>query len=237
MSEPTVTVVLIEDDKHIRRFVHTALEADGMRVFDAETGEQGLAQAATRRPDLVIVDLGLPDMDGIDVIRELRSWSTVPVLVLTARTREEHKVAALDAGADDYLTKPFGLPELTARIRAHLRRRTCGGRTGSTKVHFGAVTIDLAERRVTRDSQIVHLTPIEYRLLSALVSRAGWVLTHRQLLQEVWGQTHADNDHYLRVYMGHLRQKLERDPAQPEYIITETGVGYRLVGANDYQGQ
>ena len=237
MSEPIVTVVLIEDDKHIRRFVHTSLEANGMTVFDAETGEQGLAQAATRRPDLVIVDLGLPDMDGIDVIRELRSWSTVPVLVLTARTREEHKVAALDAGADDYLTKPFGLPELTARIRAHLRRRTCGGRTESTKVHFGAVTIDLAERRVTRDSQIVHLTPIEYRLLSALVSRAGWVLTHRQLLQEVWGPTHTSNDHYLRVYMGHLRQKLERDPAQPEYIITETGIGYRLVGASDYQGQ
>jgi len=230
MSEPTITVVLIEDDKHIRRFVHTSLGEEGMTVFDAETGEQGLAQAATRRPDLAIVDLGLPDMDGIDVIRHLRSWSAMPVIVLSARSREEHKVEALDAGADDYLTKPFGLPELVARIRAHLRRQTCGGRPESTKVHFGGITVDLAERKVTRDSQIIHLTPIEYRLLSALVARAGWVLTHHQLLMEVWGPTHANNDHYLRVYMGHLRQKLEADPAQPEHIVTETGVGYRLVG-------
>jgi two-component system, OmpR family, KDP operon response regulator KdpE len=237
MSEPTITVVLIEDDKHIRRFVHTSLEADGMTVFDAETGEQGLIQAATRRPDLVIVDLGLPDMDGIDVIRELRIWSTVPVVVLSARSREEHKVAALDAGADDYLTKPFGLPELTARIRAHLRRQISGGRPEAAKVYFGAITIDLAERKVTRGSQIIHLTPIEYRLLSALLSRAGWVLTHHQLLQEVWGPTHANSDHYLRVYMGHLRQKLERDPAQPEHIITETGLGYRLVGVSDHQSR
>ncbi|KWB79092.1 two-component system response regulator KdpE [Burkholderia ubonensis] len=237
MSEPTITVVVIEDDKHIRRFVHTSLEADGMTVFDAETGEQGLAQAATRRPDLVIVDLGLPDMNGIDVIRELRNWSTVPVVVLSARNREEDKVAALDAGADDYLTKPFGLPELNARIRAHLRRQTRGGRPESTTVHFGTVTVDLAERKVTRDNQIIHLTPIEYRLLSVLVSRAGWVLTHRQLLQEVWGPTHTNNDHYLRVYMGHLRHKLEHDPAQPEHIVTETGVGYRLVGLIDDQGR
>jgi len=237
MSEPTITVVLIEDDKHIRRFVHTSLEADGMTVFDAETGAQGLAQVATRRPDLIIVDLGLPDMDGIDAIRELRNWSTVPVVVLSARSREEDKVAALDAGADDYLTKPFGLPELSARIRAHLRRHTRGGRPESTKVHFGTVTVDLAERKVTRDNQIIHLTPIEYRLLSVLVSRAGWVLTHHQLLQEVWGPTHTNNDHYLRVYMGHLRHKLEHDPAQPEHIVTETGVGYRLVGMIDEQGQ
>jgi two-component system KDP operon response regulator KdpE len=237
MSEPTITVVLIEDDKHIRRFVHTSLEADGMTVLDAETGEQGLALATTRRPDLVIVDLGLPDMDGIDVIRELRSWSTVPVVVLSARSREEHKVAALDAGADDYLTKPFGLPELTARIRAHLRRQTCGGRPESTIVHFGVVAVDLAERKVTRESQIIHLTPIEYRLLSALVGHAGRVLTHHQLLQQVWGPGHADNDHSLRVYMGHLRQKLEHDPAQPEYIITETGVGYRLVGVSEHHSQ
>jgi two-component system, OmpR family, KDP operon response regulator KdpE len=237
MSEPTITVVLIEDDKHIRRFVHTSLETDGMTVFDAETGGQGLAEAATRRPDLIIVDLGLPDMDGIDVIRQLRSLSTVPVFVLSARSREEHKVEALNAGADDYLTKPFGLPELIARIRAHLRRQTCGGRPESTKVHFGTVTVDLVERKVTRDSQIVHLTPIEYRLLSTLVSHAGWVLTHHQLLLEVWGPTHANNDHYLRVYMGHLRQKLEHDPAQPEHFLTETGVGYRLVGIVDEQSQ
>ncbi|SKD03792.1 DNA-binding response regulator, OmpR family, contains REC and winged-helix (wHTH) domain [Burkholderia sp. CF099] len=237
MSEPTTTIVLIEDDRHIRRFVHTSLEADGMTVCDAETGAQGLAEVATRRPDLVIVDLGLPDMDGIDVIRELRKWSTLPVIVLSARSREEHKVTALDAGADDYLTKPFGLPELTARIRAHLRRQRGGGRPESTRVYFGAVTIDLAERTVKRDGQVIHLTPTEYRLLSALISRAGWVLTHRQLLQEVWGPTHTTNDHYLRVYMGHLRQKLEDDPAQPEHILTETGVGYRLVGVSDHQGQ
>jgi two-component system KDP operon response regulator KdpE len=237
MSEPTITVVLIEDDKHIRRFVHTSLEADGMTVFDAETGGQGLAEAATRRPDLVIVDLGLPDMDGIDVIRELRGWSALPVIVLSARSREEHKVAALNAGADDYLTKPFGLPELTARIRAHLRRQTCGGRSELSRVLLGDVTVDLAERRVTRDSQIIHLTPIEFQLLSALVRHAGQVLTHHQLLQEVWGPSHANSYHYLRIYMGHLRQKLERDPAQPEHIITETGVGYRLVGMSDYQSQ
>jgi two-component system KDP operon response regulator KdpE len=237
MSEPTTTIVLIEDDRHIRRFVHASLEADGMTVCEAETGAQGLAQATTRRPDLVIVDLGLPDMDGIEVIRELRKWSAVPVIVLSARSREEHKVAALDAGADDYLTKPFGMPELTARIRAHLRRQTCSGRLESTRVYFGSVTIDLAERTVMRDGQTVHLSPIEYRLLSALVSRAGWVMTHRQLLQEVWGPTRTTNDHYLRVYMGHLRQKLEDDPAQPEHIITETGIGYRLVGVSDHQGQ
>jgi two-component system, OmpR family, KDP operon response regulator KdpE len=234
MSEPTINVVLIEDDRHIRRFVHTSLEADGMTVVDAETGKQGLAEAATRQPDLVLVDLGLPDMDGIDVIRELRNWSTVPVIVLSARTREEHKVAALNAGADDYLTKPFGLPELIARIRAHLRRQTSGGRPELPKVHFGAVTVDLVERKVTRDSQIIHLSPIEYRLLSALVSHSGRVLTHHQLLQEVWGPSHATSYHYLRIYMGHLRQKLEHDPAQPEHIITETGVGYRLVGVSDH---
>ena len=237
MSEPTTNIVLIEDDRHIRRFVHTALEADGMTVFDADTGEHGLAEAMTRRPDLVIVDLGLPDMDGIDVIRDLRKWSTVPVIVLSARSRDEHKVAALDAGADDYLTKPFGLPELTARIRAHLRRQTCGGRPDLLKVHFGTVTVDLVERKVTRDSQIIHLSPTEYRLLSALVSHPGRVLTHQQPLQDVWGPSHATSYHYLRIYMGHLRQKLEHDPAQPDHIITETGVGYRLVGVSTRESQ
>jgi two-component system, OmpR family, KDP operon response regulator KdpE len=237
MSAPTVTVVLIEDDKHIRRFVHTSLEADGMSVLDAETGREGLIHAATRRPDLIIVDLGLPDMDGLDVIRELRGWSTLPVIVLSARSHEEHKVAALDAGADDYLTKPFGVPELTARIRAHLRRQTCGGRPALHKMCFGGVTVDLVDRRVMRGSQVIHLSPIEYRLLSALLSHAGRVLTHQQLLQEVWGPSHATNYHYLRIYMGHLRQKLELDPAQPEHIITETGVGYRLVGVADQLSQ
>lgn len=231
MSEPTITVVVIDDDKTISRFIRTYLEAHGMSVFAAQTGAQGLAQAATRLADLVIIDLALPDMDGIDVIRQLRGWSAMPVIVLSARNREEDKVAALDAGADDYLTKPFGLPELGARIRAHLRRQAAPGRVGSPLVHFGQVTVDLGERQVLRDSRIVHLSPTEYRLLSTLVRHSGRVLTHAQLLGEVWGPLQTDNHHYLRVYMGHLRHKLESDPAHPEHIITESGVGYRLVGA------
>lgn len=231
MSEPTLTVVLIEDEKQIRRFVRTALEAEGIAVFDAETGKQGLIETATRKPDLVIVDLGLPDTDGLDVIRELRGWSELPVIVLSARTREDEKVAALDAGADDYLTKPFGVSELLARIRAHLRRRNLGGANDTPNVHFGEVTVDLALRVVTRGGAPVHLTPLEYRLLATLVRHAGRVLTHRQLLRDVWGPSHVESHHYLRIYMAHLRQKLEADPAQPEHIVTETGVGYRLVGA------
>ena len=230
MSDPTVTVVVIDADKAIRRFIRTSLEAAGMSVFEAQTGAQGLAQAATRLADLVIIDLSLPDMDGIEVIRELRGWSAMPVIVLSARSREEDKVAALDAGADDYLTKPFGLPELGARIRAHLRRQTNGDRVGVPQVQFGLVTIDLGERRVVRGSRVVHLSPTEYRLLSALVRHPGRVLTHEQLLGEVWGPLQTDNHHYLRIYMGHLRHKLERDPAHPEHIVTEAGVGYRLVG-------
>jgi two-component system KDP operon response regulator KdpE len=233
MSGQTVTVVLIDDEKNIRRVVRAALEADGMLVFDASTGLQGLAQAATRRPDLVIVDLSLPDMDGTEVIEELRAWSTVPVIVLSGRCREEDKVRALDAGADDYLTKPFGLPELLARVRAHLRRQARGSRAALSRVRFGTVTLDLGERRVLRGSETVHLSPIEYRLLSALAQHPGRVLTHHQLYQEVWGPTRSDNYHYLRIYMSHLRQKLESDPAQPEHIVTESGVGYRLVGVED----
>lgn len=231
MAEPTVTVVLIEDEKQIRRFVRASLESAGMVVHEAETGKQGLVEAATRKPDLVIVDLGLPDAEGLDVIREMRGWTELPVIVLSARTREDEKVAALDAGADDYLTKPFGVSELLARIRAHLRRRNHGGAGESPLVRFGEVEIDLAGRRVSRGAAPVHLTPIEYRLLATLVRHAGRVLTHRQLLIDVWGPSHAESSHYLRIYMAHLRQKLERDPAQPEHIVTETGVGYRLVGA------
>ena len=230
MSEPPLTVVLIEDEKQIRRFVRSSLEAHGMAVFDAQTGQQGLVEAATRKPDLVIVDLGLPDADGLDVIRELRGWTDLPVIVLSARSQEDEKVAALDAGADDYLTKPFGVSELLARIRAHMRRRNRGGQADTPQVRFGSIVIDLTARQVMRDAQPVHLTPIEYRLLATLVRHAGRVLTHRQLLREVWGPSHVESNHYLRIYMGHLRQKLERDPAQPEHIVTETGVGYRLVG-------
>ena len=231
MSESTITVVLIEDDKAIRRFVQASLESENVRVIEAELGRRGLSLAASARPDLVIVDLGLPDIDGVDVIRQLRDWSSVPVIVLSARTREEEKVAALDAGADDYLTKPFGVAELLARIRAQLRRRNRGASGDASTLRFGSVEVDFEMRTVQRDGQPVHLTPIEYRLLVSLARHAGRVLTHRQLLQEVWGPSRVDSAHYLRIYMGHLRQKLERDPAQPEHIVTETGVGYRLVGA------
>ncbi|WP_206953109.1 two-component system response regulator KdpE [Trinickia acidisoli] len=231
MTDSAVNIVLIEDERQILRFVRASLEAEGVTVYDAQTGKAGLIEAATRKPDLVIVDLGLPDADGIDVIRELRGWADVPVIVLSARTQEAEKVAALDAGADDYLTKPFGVPELLARMRAHLRRRARGGAGEGAVVCFGDVSVDLTQRSVTRAGEAVHLTPIEYRLLVALVRHAGRVLTHRQLLSEVWGPSHVESQHYLRIYMAHLRRKLEHDAAQPEHIVTETGIGYRLVGA------
>lgn len=231
MSEPVVNIVLIEDDKQIRRFVRTSLEAEDMVVYEAETGKQGLVDAATRRPDLVIVDLGLPDIDGLDVIRDLRSFAEVPIIVLSARSQENEKVEALDAGADDYLTKPFGVSELLARIRAHMRRRDRASGTEAPVVRFGSIEVDLPMRHVRRDGELVHLTPLEYRLLATMIRHSGRVLTHRQLLRDVWGPSHVESSHYLRIYMAHLRQKLERDPAQPEHIITETGVGYRLVGA------
>lgn len=230
MTEPAVNIVLIEDDRHIRRYVRAALESEAMSVLEAGTGEAGLATIAAARPDLVIVNLGLPDIDGLEVIRQLRDWSSVPVVVLSAHTREVDKVAALDAGADDYVTKPFGIAELLARVRAQLRRQFRSVTLDAVKLSFGAVTVDLAARTVQRDGETIHLSPIEYRLLAALLHRAGCVLTHHQLLQEVWGPTHAENANYLRIYMAHLRQKLERDPANPEHIVTEIGVGYRLAG-------
>lgn len=231
MSEPAIHVVLIEDEKHIRRFLRMTLEADGMRVYETETGKQGLAIVRTHEPDMVVLDLGLPDMDGIEVIRQLRTWTMIPILVLSARSEEGQKVEALDAGADDYLTKPFGTHELMARIRAHLRKRNKGSIDAIESVFcFGDVSVDFVQRRVTRQNQTVHLTPIEYRLLATLAHNAGKVLTHTQLLREVWGPGHAERSHYLRIYMGHLRQKLENDPARPSHIFTETGVGYRLVG-------
>jgi two-component system, OmpR family, KDP operon response regulator KdpE len=230
MSDPAVTVVLIEDDRQIRRYVRASLEGEAMRVFEADTGQEGLAIAASARPDLVIVNLGLPDIDGLEVIRQLRGWSSVPVVVLSARTRETDKVTALDAGADDYMTKPFGIAELLARIRAHLRRQDRSVTPESARVSFGAVTVDLSARSVLRNGEFIHLTAIEYRLLAALIRHAGCLQTHRQLLQEVWGPAHAANANYLRIYMAHLRHKLECDPARPEHFVTETGLGYRLVG-------
>lgn len=232
-SSITLTAVVVEDEKQIRRFVRQALEAEGWHVFEAETLKQGLIEAGTRKPDLVIIDLGLPDGDGVDFIRDLRIWSSVPVIVLSARTSENEKVKALDAGADDYLTKPFGVSELLARVRASLRRQNAnarGNQGASTDIfEFGDVKVDLSARVVTKASAEIHLTPIEYRLLGVLIINVGRVLTQRLLLREVWGPSHSESSHYLRVYMGHLRQKLEDDPAQPKHILTETAVGYRLV--------
>jgi two-component system KDP operon response regulator KdpE len=233
---PQPTAIVIEDEPQIRRFVRGALEAEGWVVHDAGTLRDGLAAAGTRQPDLLVLDLGLPDGDGVTLIRDVRGWSTVPIIVLSARIDEAEKIAALDAGADDYLTKPFGTGELLARVRANLRRpRAVAGDDGSNSNHgepvfrFGDVEVDRAARLVRRAGTEVHLTPTEYRLLTVLVANAGRVLTHRQLLREVWGPSHAEQSHYLRIYMGHLRQKLEADPAQPRHLLTETAVGYRLV--------
>ncbi len=222
-------VVLVEDEPQIRRFVRAALEEEGCQVFEAETAERGLIEAGTRKPDLVIVDLGLPDRDGLELIRDLRSWSNVPVIVLSARSGEADKIAALDLGADDYLSKPFGVGELLARVRAALRRSARNAESGESVVSFGGVEVDLANRLTRRHGVEVHLTPIEFRLLSFLCTHSGKVITHRQLLKEVWGPSHVEQTHYPRIFMQHLRQKLEDDPAQPKYLLTEIGVGYRLV--------
>jgi two-component system, OmpR family, KDP operon response regulator KdpE len=227
-ATPAPVVVMVEDDRQIRRFLRLALEAEGCSVFEAETGGRGLIEAATRKPDLIILDLGLPDQDGIDVIRDLRGWSKVPILVLSARSDERDKVTALDAGADDYLTKPFGVPELLARIRALWRRGTRALGEESGPIRFGEVAVDLGKRLVTRGGEPVHLTPIEYRLLTHLLANAGKVLTHRQLLLAVWGPSHIEHTHYLRVFMTGLRRKLEVDPNFPKHILTESGIGYRL---------
>ena len=229
MTMNTPTVLVLEDEPEIRQFVRSSLEAEGWQVLEAGTLRQGRIEAASRRPDLVIADLGLPDGDGVDFVREVRQWSGIPIIVLSARTHEGEKVAALDAGADDYITKPFGVAELLARTRANLRRIRAGRVTPELTCRFGDVEVDLAARLVRRAGAEVHLTPIEYRLLAVLVANAGRVLTHPQILREVWGPGHSQSNHYLRVYMGNLRQKLEEESARPKYIVTETGVGYRLI--------
>lgn len=229
MAKIEPVIIVVEDDPSIRRFLRTGLTTHGFAVFEAESGKQGLVEAGVRKPDLLILDLGLPDMDGVEVIRALRAWSAVPVIVLSARSNEQHKIDALDAGADDYLTKPFGFGELLARIRVALRHANRGAEGAGDAVFVaGNLRVDLQNRLVSVAGRDVHLTPIQYRLLSVLIKHAGKVLTHRQILKEVWGPSSQENAHYLRIYMSQLRQKLEADPTQPQHLLTESGVGYRF---------
>ena len=229
MTNHEVAVLVIEDEPEIRRFLRTALPQHGYRLYEATTGQDGLAQSAARNPDIILLDLGLPDLDGLEVIRRLRDWATTPIIVLSARDQEKVKVAALDRGADDYVTKPFGIDELLARMRVVLRHAAIAS-TETTEPVFttGSLRVDLQKREVFLSDKEVHLTPIEYKLLTALVRSAGKVMTHRQLLKEVWGPLHVDEAQYLRVYMRQLRNKLEVNPAHPRYLVTELGVGYRL---------
>jgi len=224
---PDPVVVLIEDEPQIRRFLRATLTGQGYRLFEASTGADGVVEVGSRQPDVVIVDLGLPDMDGLDVIGRVREWTSVPIIVLSARGQERDKVAALDAGADDYVSKPFAVGELLARLRVALRH-AAAGESGEPTFALGGLRVDQLKRLVLVDGKEVHLTPIEYRLLTILVRHAGRVLSQRQLLKEVWGPAHTEQAHYLRVYMAQLRRKLEADPARPRYLLTEPGVGYRL---------
>ncbi|MCA0353606.1 MAG: response regulator [Chloroflexi bacterium] len=224
-----INVLVIEDEAPIRRFLRASLPSHGYHLIEAENGEDGLLQAAMQRPAIIILDLGLPDLDGLQVTQRLREWTNTPIIVLSARGREDDKIAALDAGADDYLTKPFGMGELLARLRVALRHlHQHGGEKGEPVFQVGALRVDLVRRQVFVADQEVHLTPNEYNLLTTLVQHAGKVMTHRQLLREVWGPAYTEENHYLRVYMGQLRHKLEVDPARPRYLLTEPGVGYRL---------
>ncbi len=229
MSVHEVKVLVIEDEPEIRRFLRAALPQHGYRLFEATAGQDGLAQAVAQNPEIILLDLGLPDMEGREVIQQLREWTSVPVIVLSARDQERVKVDALDAGADDYVTKPFGLNELLARMRVVLRHAALvKGGTGEPVFATGDLRVDFQRRKVFVSEKEVHLTPIEYKLLTALVRYAGKVLTHRQLLREVWGPLHVEEAHYVRVYMRQLRNKLETNPANPRYLVTELGVGYRL---------
>ena len=229
MHESNPVALLVEDEPQIRRFVRNAMEQESWQIVEAQTMQRGLIDAGTRKPDLIILDLGLPDGDGVDFIIDIRTWSSIPIIVLSARSNEADKIRALDAGADDYLTKPFGVGELLARVRSAVRRQRQPGVNAHGVIQFGDVKVDLKARLVTKANQAVHLTPTEYRLLTVLAANAGRVVTNPQLLREVWGPSHSESSHYLRVYMGHLRQKLEDDPTQPCYLLTETAVGYRLL--------
>jgi two-component system KDP operon response regulator KdpE len=227
MTDPSPLLLLIEDDAQMRRFLRVSLTSNGYRLVEAETAKDGLAQAAARVPDLILLDLGLPDEDGHVVTERLREWAKMPIVVISARGQEDDKIKALDAGADDYVTKPFGVGELLARLRAALRRAETAG-TKSPQFLLGDLKVDLARREVFVGEKQIHLTPIEYKLLGVLIQHSGRVVTHRQLLREVWGPAATEHTQYLRVYMGHLRHKLERTPSRPAYLLTEPGVGYRL---------
>jgi two-component system KDP operon response regulator KdpE len=228
MSAPSPVVLVVEDEPQMRRFLRASLSSHGFSVVEAATASEALALATSHNPEVVLLDLGLPDADGLELARRLREWSKVPIIVLSARGREEDKVTALDAGADDYLTKPFGVNELLARIRVALRHTALAGGAAEPVLQVAGLRIDQARREVTLDGRELHLTPLEYRLLVLLGQHAGRVLTHRQILKEVWGPGHVEHTHYLRVYMAQLRRKLEPDPAQPRLLLTEPGVGYRL---------
>lgn len=228
MSTEVAAILVVEDEPQIRRFVRDALEREGMRVAEASTAANGLAVAAQSPPDAIVLDLGLPDRDGLTFVRDLRLWSKTPIVVLSARSGERDKVDALDAGADDYLTKPFGIAELLARVRAALRRAEQAATAATPTFQFGDVSVDHLGRRIERAGVEIHLTPIEYRLLALFIANAGRVLTHRQILLDVWSAVSAESSAYLRVHVGNLRRKIEADPARPRHILTETGVGYRF---------
>jgi len=221
-------ILVVEDEPDIRRFVRMTLGSEGHEVFEAATLQRGLIEAGSRRPDLVVVDLGLPDGDGVELIRDLRGWSQAPVIVLSARSGEADKVVALDAGADDYLVKPFGAAELLARVRAQLRRQALTPSSAQAVLRFGRTSVDLARRVVERDGEPLHLTPIEYRLLTHLAAQPDRVVTHQQLLKAVWGPGHAEHTHYVRVHMANLRKKVEDDASMPRHLLTEAGIGYRF---------
>jgi two-component system KDP operon response regulator KdpE len=229
MSDVHARILVVEDEVDIRRFVRLTLEAEGHEVYEADGVKRGLIEAGTRRPDVILLDLGLPDGDGVDLIREIRNWSAAPIVVLSARSTERDKVEALDAGADDYLVKPFGAGELMARMRAQFRRHLHQTPAGESNLRFGDIQLDLVKRLVTRGEEVIHLTPIEYKLLTFLSGQPDRVITHQQLLKAVWGPGHMHDTHYVRVHMANLRKKVEAEPSMPKHLMTEAGIGYRFV--------
>ncbi|HET6331684.1 MAG TPA: response regulator [Polyangiales bacterium] len=228
MTQDGATVLVVEDEPQMRKFIRASLSSHGYKIIEAERASEALMLATSHNPELILLDLGLPDGDGISLTKQMREWSRVPIIVISARGREDDKVAALDAGADDYLTKPFGVNELLARMRVAQRHANTADTTPAQVFEFGELRIDLTRREVTRANEPLHLTPIEYKLLVLLARHAGKVLTHRQILKEVWGPTHASHTHYVRVQMAELRKKVEVDPSRPRLLVTEPGVGYRL---------